>query len=130
MTRARGLLCAALLALAVLYAAWFGGDAQWFAVAVFALPPLGLAIALLRGAGARTGFWAGVLALVWFSHGIMVAWTRAPERMYALGEVALAFAIVLAASLTGLRARFSKNNVPNDSLPKNNEANDSVPKGK
>ena len=125
MTRARVLLCVALLALVALYAAWFGRDAQWVAVAVFALPPLWLAIALLRGAGARTGFWAGVLALLWFSHGIMVAWTRAPERMYALGEVALALAIVLAASLTGLRARFSKNNTPKDSMPK-----DSVPKGK
>lgn len=118
MTRARSLLCIALLALVALYAAWFGGDAQWVAVAIFALPPLGLVIALLRGAGARTGFWAGVLALLWFSHGIMVAWTRPPERMYALGEVALALAIVLAASLTGLRARFSKNNARENSASK------------
>jgi uncharacterized membrane protein len=117
-TRARSLLCVALLALVALYAAWFGRDAQWVAVAVFALPPLWLAIALLRGAGARTGFWAGVLALLWFSHGIMVAWTRPPERMYALGEVALALAIVLAASLSGLRARFSKNNASKNSASK------------
>ena len=50
---------------------------------------------------------AGVLALAWFSHGVMVAWTRPPERLYAWCEVALAVAIVLAASLTGLRARFA-----------------------
>ena len=112
MTRARSLLSAGLFALATLYAAWFGRGAEWVPLAVFALPPLALAIALLRGAGARTGFWAGVLALVWFSHGIMVAWTRPPERLFALGEVALALAIVLAASLTGLRARFSKRNTP------------------
>lgn len=108
MTRARRMLCTALLALLALYAMWFGREAQWFALAVFALPPLWLAIALLRGGGARTGFWAGVLALLWFSHGIMVAWTRPPERVFAFAEIALAVAIVLAASLTGLRARFSR----------------------
>ena len=107
MTRARRLLLLALLALTVLYAWWFGARAQWIAVVVFAAPPLWLAIALLRGGGARTGFWAGVLALLWFSHGVMVAWTRPPERLFALAEVALAVAIVLAASLTGLRARFA-----------------------
>nr|ACA34413.1 hypothetical protein [uncultured bacterium pTW2] len=106
MTRTRGILCAALLALAALYAWWFARDGQWVAVVVFALPPLLLALSLLRGGGARTGFWAGVLALLWFSHGIMVAWTRAPERGLALAAVALAVAIVLAASLPGLRARF------------------------
>ena len=112
MTRARRLLCAALLALVALYAAWFGGQGQWITLGVFALPPLWFAIALVRGAGARTGFWAGVLALLWFSHGIMVAWTRPPERWFALGELALALAIVLATSLTGLRARFSKGSNP------------------
>ena len=107
MTRPRRLLALALLVLAALYLAWFGRDAQWVALAVFALPPLLLAIALVRGGGARIGFWAGVLALAWFSHGVMVAWTRPPERLYAWCEVALAVAIVLAASLTGLRARFA-----------------------
>jgi uncharacterized membrane protein len=106
MTRARSLLALALLLLTLLFAAWFGGRAQWVALAVFAIPPLGLAVALLRGGGARTGFWAGVLALAWFSHGVMVAWTRPHERVFALAEVALAIAIILAASLTGLRARF------------------------
>ena len=106
MTRARRPLALALALLALLFALWFGPGAQWTALVVFAVPPLWLAIALLRGGGARTGFWAGVLALAWFSHGVMVAWTRPPERMFALCEVALAIAIVLAASLTGLRARF------------------------
>jgi uncharacterized membrane protein len=105
-TRARGLLCAALFALAAVYGAWFGRDGQWFALAVFAVPALWFGVALLRGGGARTGFWAGVLALAWFSHGVMVAWTRPPERLFAGAEIALAVAIVLAASLTGLRARF------------------------
>jgi hypothetical protein len=34
--------------------------------------------------------------------------TRPPERGYALAEVALAVAIVLIASVPGLRARFAK----------------------
>ena len=107
MTRPRVLLMLALFILATLYAAWFGIRSQWVTLGIFAIPPLWLAIALLRGGGARTGFWAGVLALAWFSHGVMVAWTRPPERAFALGEIALSVAIVLAASLTGLRARFS-----------------------
>ncbi len=106
MSGARRALCVALFALGALYAVWFGREAQWVAVAVFALPPLALAVALLRGGGARVGCWAGVLALLWFSHGVMVAWTRVPERGFALAAVVLALAIVLAASLPGLRARF------------------------
>ena len=108
MSTAHRLLCVGLLALLALYAGWFGHDGQRTALVVFALPPLLLAIALVRGGAARTAFWAGVLALLWFSHGIMVAWTRPPERLFALGEIGLSLAIVMAASLTGLRARFSK----------------------
>jgi uncharacterized membrane protein len=105
MSRARNILCLALFALAALYAWWFARDGQWVALAVFALPPLACALACLRG-GARAAFWAGVLALLWFSHGVMVAWTRAPERGFALVAVALSVAIVLAASVPGLRRRF------------------------
>jgi uncharacterized membrane protein len=105
MTRARGILCVALFALTALYACWFARDGQWVALAVFALPPLACALACLRG-GARAAFWAGVLALLWFSHGVMVGWTRAPERGFALVAVALSVAIVLAASVPGLRRRF------------------------
>ena len=107
MSTARRLLVIALLTLVVLYALWFGGMRDWFALAVFALPAAWLATAAARS-GRRAGFWAGVLALLWFSHGIMVAWTRPPERGYALAEVGLAVAIVLIASVPGLRARFAK----------------------
>ncbi|MCA1714855.1 MAG: DUF2069 domain-containing protein [Gammaproteobacteria bacterium] len=107
MSKARGALCLALLVLAGVYAAWFGGQAKWIAMLVFALPPALLAMALLRG-HARAGFWAGVLALLWFPHGVMVAWTRPPDLAYAGAEIVLALAIVFAASLPGLRARFAK----------------------
>lgn len=102
----RRLLAALLLALAALFAAWFAGDARYLqALAVFALPPLLLAIGVL--ARRRTApFWSGVLALGWFCHGVMLAWERAAERGFALVEVALALAIVGAASWPGLGARF------------------------
>ena len=107
MTPARQVLRLALSGLVLLYAAWFAREAQWFALGVFALPPLLLALAVPR-AGAHAGFWAGLMALLWFSHGVMVAWTRPPERAFALVEVALSVAVVFAASLPGLRARFPR----------------------
>ena len=105
---ARRVLVVALVALAGLYLAWFGATpSPWAAWLVFALPPAALAVAGLRG-WRQAGFWAGVLALGWFSHGIMVAWTRAPERHFAVAEIVLALLVVFAASLPGMKARFSK----------------------
>lgn len=103
----RPALAAASFALAALYAIWFARTAEWFAVAFFALPPLLLAVAAWRG-WRNAGFWAGVLALLWFSHGVMVAWTRPGERGLAWLEIALAVAIVVLASQRGLRARFGR----------------------
>lgn len=104
----RHLLVATLIALTGLYLLWFGlAPDPWAALMVFALPPAALAIAALRGWRAA-GFWAGVLALGWFSHGVMVAWTRVPERTYATAEIVLALVAVFAASYPGIRARFGK----------------------
>ena len=105
--RTRRVLALVLAALALLFLYWFRA-AGGVALVVFALPPLLLAIALLRGGGPRVAFWAGVLALLWFAHGVMVAWTRPPERVHALLEVALAVVVVALASLPGLRARFGR----------------------
>ena len=106
-SRARIVLLSALAALAVLYVVWFAGDAdplaEWI---VFALPPALLAVGVWRRR--RTaGFWSAVLALFWFSHGVMVAWSRPPERGFALAALCLAVVIVFAASLPGLQARFA-----------------------
>ncbi len=104
---ARWVLRLALLALVLLYSTWFARDSQWIALGVFALPPLLLALAVPRRPQ-HAAFWAGLLALAWFSHGVMVAWSRPPERWFALLEVALALAVVFAASAPGLRARFAR----------------------
>ncbi len=104
-------LVGALIALAVLFAVWFGPARDWVALAVFALPPLVLGIAaMLRSRTAA--YWASVLALAWFSHGIMASWTRPSELAFGLLETLLALVVVFAANLPGLRARFSKKPPP------------------
>ena len=104
---ARVLLQCALLGLAVLYAAWFARAGDWIAFAVFAAPPLLLVVlgAVRPGAAA---FWAGVLALAWFSHGVMVAWSRPDESGFAWAEIALSLLAIGAANYPALRARFGK----------------------
>jgi uncharacterized membrane protein len=105
---ARRVLIISLITLTGVYLMWFGAaPVSWAALLVFALPSAVLAMAALRG-WRLAGFWAGVLALAWFSHGVMVAWTRPPERLFATAEIVLALAIVFAASLPGMKARFSK----------------------
>jgi uncharacterized membrane protein len=71
---------------------------------VFALPPALLAVAALRS-WRRAGFTAGVLALLWFSHGVMLLWAEPGARAWALGETLLALLVVHAACLPGWRAR-------------------------
>ncbi len=104
----RRVLITALIVLSGVYMLWFGTlPSPWAALLVFALPPMALAMAALRG-WRQAGFWAGVCALGWFSHGVMVAWTRAPERPFAVAEILLALVVVFAASIPGMRARFSR----------------------
>lgn len=105
MKKAHTVLLASLLALIALYVVWF--HSKPVALFVFAGPVcfLALGVALRR----RTaGFWSALFALLWFSHGVMVAWTRANERGFALMEVVLSVAVVFAASLPGMQARFAK----------------------
>ena len=98
----------ALLALTVFYLAWFARDPHLLTgLLAFALPPFLLAIAAWRG-WHRAAFVAGVLALLWFSHGVMLAWSDPARRWMALVEAALALAIIYAACLPGARARRQK----------------------
>ena len=95
-----------LFALAVLYAAWFAQDKhREAALLVFAAPPLVLALLAWR-AWPRAAFVAGLFALAWFSHGVMVAWSRPPERLLAWLEIALSLLVIGASSWPGLQARF------------------------
>lgn len=105
-TPASRVLILALAALATLFAVWFA-PGPWVALAVFALPPALLAIGRWRG-HRTAGYWASVLALFWFSHGVMVAYSRPPDRWFGLAEVALALVIIFAASGPGMRARLAQ----------------------
>ncbi len=109
---ARIVLGVALAALALLYLLWFHDDKyRTAALIVFVLPPLLLLAGVLRGS-ARAAFWAGVIGLFWFSHGVMVAYTRPGEAIFAWLEIALSIVVVLAASWPGLHARSSNRKRP------------------
>ncbi|MET0582092.1 MAG: DUF2069 domain-containing protein [Pseudoxanthomonas sp.] len=108
MNKSRLLLAVSLFALSVLFSLWFHDSKMRVAAMIFfTLPPLLLLVGVLRGSS-RASFWAGVLGLFWFSHGVMEAYTLADERAYALIEVFLAVAIILASSWPGVSARLGK----------------------
>ncbi len=107
--RARDLvLSLALLALASLYGAWFHADRHLAAVLlVFIAPPLLLLVGVIaQRAAAR--FWAGVLALFWFSHGVMSAWAHREVALYAWLEIGLSLLVIGLVSVPGVRARFAR----------------------
>ncbi|NUS61182.1 MAG: DUF2069 domain-containing protein [Lysobacter sp.] len=99
-------LLAGLFGLVALFVFWFLHEG-WHAVAWFAGPPLVLAALNWRGAQ-KPAFWAGLFALGWFSHGVMVAWSRPAERELALLEIVLALLVFTGATIPGMRARFFK----------------------
>lgn len=103
----RGVLAVALLALAALFGYWFLRDGNALLAAVVGLPPLLLAL-LLKPFPRVAGFCAGVLALAWFSHGVMIAWSDPAQRWLALAETALAVVVVFAANADALRARLAR----------------------
>ncbi|WP_045738679.1 DUF2069 domain-containing protein [Xanthomonas sp. MUS 060] len=100
-------LSAALLALATLFVVWFHDDRQRVAACVvFVLPPLLLLIGVLRGK-ALARFWSGVAALLWFSHGVMTAWSQPTQRSFGWIELSLALLVVGLSSAPGIRARLT-----------------------
>lgn len=108
-SRADWTLLGALIALAALFSLWYLLPREHLAAGllVFVLPPLLLALGVaLRSRLAA--YWAGVVALGWFCHGVMLAWSSPDERAYALIEVALALVVIFAANLAGIKARLGK----------------------
>nr|WP_298150109.1 DUF2069 domain-containing protein [uncultured Pseudoxanthomonas sp.] len=108
MERSRLVLAGLLQLLAILYAAWFFGDRHYTAVLlVFCLPP----VLLMIGVMARrrsAAFWSGVLALFWFAHAVMVAWSRPAEAGFAWAGIVLSVGIVLATSWPAFAKRFGR----------------------
>ncbi|AOA71329.1 DUF2069 domain-containing protein [Stenotrophomonas rhizophila] len=101
-------LATVLLALAAVFAVWFAHDRHWLASQlVFSAPPLLLALGVVTGRG-KAMFWAGVLALFWFSHGVMSAWSHPETAHFAWLELLLALAVIGVSSAPGLCRRFSK----------------------
>ncbi|QWP78857.1 DUF2069 domain-containing protein [Lysobacter sp. K5869] len=107
--RPQRVLLGSLIALAVLFAVWYLLPGQhWIAgLGVFVLPPALLAVGVaLRNRLAA--YWAGVLALLWFCHGVMLAWSSPGERLYAWIELILALTVIFSANLAGLKARLGR----------------------
>ena len=75
-----------------------------FVAVVMSLPILpAVLLALFRRPSA--GFWGGLAALLYFSHGVMEAWSNPTVTALAWTEVLIATALVFSASWPGLKAR-------------------------
>lgn len=99
-----------LVALALLWHFWWLRPERvpaWFAALLHAAPMLPAAVLVfLRRRSAA--FWGALGALVMFSHGVMEAWTASHARIPAFLEIALALAVIFAASWNGFRHRFGR----------------------
>jgi len=107
----------AIVLLFALQVAWYGWLSPpvhvpaWQMALAFSLPILpALVLVLLRHR--RAAFWGAMAALLYFSHGVMEAWSNPAVRGLALAEVALSCLLVVAASWDGTRARFSRPKSP------------------
>ena len=102
----RLVLSSALLALAALYLWWFHDSPHFVAALIVFVLPLALLLPGTLIGSARAALWAGVLGLLLFCHGVMIAWSEPGERAQALLATALSVVVVFASSWPGLRARF------------------------
>ncbi|GAB2491623.1 DUF2069 domain-containing protein [Arenimonas alkanexedens] len=108
---------ASILALFALLVVWHGvlappQQAAPWAMVVFFCVPLFPALVLALLGHRRAGFWGALAALLYFSHGVMVAWTTPETRMLGLIEALLSTVLVVSASWDGLRARMAKRRSP------------------
>jgi uncharacterized membrane protein len=88
---------------------WPGGSswASWL-LGIPLVAVAGMHVARHRNAA----FWAGVVALFTFCHGVMEAWASEAGRIPAVVEGALSVAVVLSAGWDGLRARTRRRRAP------------------
>ena len=78
--------------------------APWLALTLMGLPLLPVAVLLaLRRPSAL--FWAGVVSLLYFCHGVMEGWTVAATRGLGIAEALIAFALVCAVGADGWQKR-------------------------
>ena len=103
----------ALVALQFLWHAWLAPPERfgWVMAGIASLPLLAvLALfhpALSKSGGAKAAISAGMIALLYFVHGIMEAWAAPDVRPLALAEAGLATWVVFCSSWDGLQARLA-----------------------
>lgn len=99
-----------ILALALLQPVWhlWLAPSTWLppaiVVVVMGLPILPALLLALFGRPSA-GFWGGVAALLYFSHGVMELWSNPDVTALAWAETLLSVGMVVAASWRGLQAR-------------------------
>jgi uncharacterized membrane protein len=99
-----------LIALCLLQPAWYlwlappHSLSPWLALCLALLPlsPV-ILLVLLRRPSAL--FWAGVISLLYFCHGVMEGWSVAELRWLGLTEALIAFVLVCAVGADGLQRR-------------------------
>lgn len=99
-----------LVAMLLLQVAWHGflppprSALGWSALAIAVLPLL-LVLPGAWRAQPNPLFWANLLCLLYFCHGVSEAWTQPAMRGLALLEIAIAVVVVSAYGAFGLRSR-------------------------
>ncbi len=89
---------AALVALQFAWYLWWAPPLRGSGLLALALtvPPLLLPLIALRHSAERALLWVGLLALAYFAHGVVAAWTTPTASAPALLECALAVAVIVA----------------------------------
>jgi uncharacterized membrane protein len=114
MTRLAQVSIVALMALVVAWHGFLAPPAQsspWAMAAFFGAPLLPAFVLVLLG-HRKAGFWGALAALLYFSHGVMVAWSSPGTRMLGLLEALVSTVLVVSASWDGMRARLAKRAAP------------------
>lgn len=108
--RIAGVCIFALLALQWLWHAWLAPPllaAPVMMAAAFSLPILPAAVLFAFG-HRQAAYWGALAALLYFTHGVMLAWASPAERGLAIAQTLLSIALVLSSSWEGVRARMLK----------------------